>query len=156
MWIWKCRQTSSFSWVKILLRCKLSGVPSCWHRTSQLLEQQGGIWTYQMVWQVHHLVFGQYEMTGMLQRIPWLKQNCKADLYVPGTVLDLSLMSPIWYHQKKVYKQVQICSKICNGNTSFEVMDRITSCKKSATPFLSGHLKPRDSKNSRTFSHGPW
>ncbi|WVZ69769.1 hypothetical protein U9M48_018504, partial [Paspalum notatum var. saurae] len=31
-----------------------------------------------------------------------------------------------------------------------------TSCKKSATPFLSGHLKPMDSKNSRTSSRGPW
>uniref|UniRef100_A0A0E0JX62 Uncharacterized protein n=1 Tax=Oryza punctata TaxID=4537 RepID=A0A0E0JX62_ORYPU len=32
----------------------------------------------------------------------------------------------------------------------------LTSCKKSATPFLSGHLKPIASKNSRMFSRGPW
>ncbi len=32
----------------------------------------------------------------------------------------------------------------------------LTSCKKSATPFLSGHLKPHSSKNSKMFSLGPW
>ena len=31
-----------------------------------------------------------------------------------------------------------------------------TSCKKSAVPFLSGHLNPHDSKNSTTCSRGPW
>lgn len=32
----------------------------------------------------------------------------------------------------------------------------ITSCKKSATPFLSGHLNPIYSKKSSTHSRGPW
>lgn len=31
-----------------------------------------------------------------------------------------------------------------------------TSCKKSATPFLSGHWNPIDLKNSNTCSRGPW
>ncbi|KAF5793301.1 hypothetical protein HanXRQr2_Chr09g0415921 [Helianthus annuus] len=30
-----------------------------------------------------------------------------------------------------------------------------TSCKKSAVPFLSGHLNPQLSKNSTTCSRGP-
>ena len=33
---------------------------------------------------------------------------------------------------------------------------KLTSCRKSATPFLSGHLKPIDSKNSSTCSLEPW
>lgn len=32
----------------------------------------------------------------------------------------------------------------------------LASCKKSATPFRSGHLKPQDSKKSMAFSRGPW
>ena len=37
-----------------------------------------------------------------------------------------------------------------------ECVCQLTSCKKSATPFLSGHLNPRDEKNSSTLSRGPW
>ena len=102
VWIWKCRKMSSFSWAKILLKCKPSRVPSCWHHTSQLIEQKGGFWTCQMVQQVHHLVFDQYEMIGMLLKTPWLKQSYKADLYVPSTALDLSLMSTVPFHQRRL------------------------------------------------------
>ncbi|KAH0450072.1 hypothetical protein IEQ34_020764 [Dendrobium chrysotoxum] len=46
--------------------------------------------------------------------------------------------------------------KKCVGEFINREKSMLTSCKKSATPFLSGHLKPIDSKNSITFSRGPW
>ena len=41
------------------------------------------------------------------------------------------------------------------GVTFWSLRD-VTSCRKSATPLRSGHTNPCCSKNSTTFSRGPW
>lgn len=44
----------------------------------------------------------------------------------------------------------------CNPRQAGQPRQPPTSCRKSATPFLSGHLKPSVSKKESTRSRGPW
>ena len=50
----------------------------------------------------------------------------------------------VWPDDKKKYYETDL------------FVDKFTSCKKSAVPFLSGHLKPHVSKNWSMYSRGPW
>lgn len=60
-----------------------------------------------------------------------------------------------------IHKQKNPCKRLekdfhVQSQKMFHSSSTLTSCKKSAAPFLSGHLKPIASKNCRTFSRGPW
>ena len=50
----------------------------------------------------------------------------------------------VWHDDKENYCEMDV------------FVDKFTSCKKSAVPFLSGHLKPHVSKNWSMSSRGPW